>query len=85
MSAVAIFGLVHFLSGFLDSFAHVITLPSLQQKLWKDQGSELIMASVRTSIPLSPTPTWPLTSLLSSYTTPSPVGKLPSNPHIEST
>ena len=84
MSAVAIFGLVHFFSGFLDSFAHVTTLPSLQQKLWKDQGSEFIMASVRTSIPLPPTPTWPLTSLLPSYTAPSPVGKLPSNPHIES-
>jgi len=50
MSAVAIFGLVHFFSGFLDSFAHVTTLPSLQQKLWKDQGSEFIMASVREQI-----------------------------------
>lgn len=80
MPAVDIFGLVYFFSGFLDSFAHVITLPSLQQKLWKDQGSELIMASVRIAIPLPPTPTWPLTSFLPSYTVPSPVGKLTLNP-----
>lgn len=45
MSAVDVFGLVYFFSGFLDSFAHFITLPSLQQKLWKDQGSELLMTS----------------------------------------